>query len=251
MKGRVAIITGAASGIGRATAEKFCGLGAQVVGIDRQAELLAEVAASLPSCTGFHADLTDHAALERCVRETLDGHGKIDILVNNAGIEINERIAGATMEAWHKTFAVNLDAMYVLARLVAPHMIEQRFGRIVNVSSVQASMTQCTVGAYAATKGAILSWTRSLAIDLGEHGILVNAVAPGDINTPFWPEGVPKTEATVRDPEDFTTPLSHVALRRAGKPGEVADAIAFLCGDECTYITGSTLTVDGGLTIML
>ena len=250
MTGRVAIVTGAASGIGRATVEHFCGAGAQVIGIDRQEELLAEVASSLPACTAFPADLTHHAALEECVRQTVDRHGRIDILVNSAGVEIHERIADSTMEVWHKTFAVNLEPMYALARLVVPHMIERRYGRIVNVSSIQALMTQPMVGAYAATKGAILSWTRSLAIDLAEYGILANAVAPGDINTPFWPLNEPKPEK-VDQPEGEPETLARIPLRRAGTAGEVADAIAFLSGDRCTYITGSTLVVDGGLTITI
>ena len=248
--GRVAMVTGAASGIGRATAELFCAAGARVVGIDRQEELLHEVASSLDGFTPACADVTDHAALETWVARTVGEHQRIDILVNNAGIEIHERIAESTLEVWQKVYAVNLEAMYVLARLVAPHMIENGYGRIVNVSSLQAIMAQPMAGAYAMTKGGILAWTRSLAVDLAEFGILVNAVMPGDIVTGLWPLNVPRPQDRQASAE-IQEIVTRVPLGRSGKPAEVANAIAFLCGDQCTYITGATLVVDGGMSIAI
>ncbi len=246
--GRVAIVTGAASGIGRATANLFCGQGAHVTGIDLQAGLLAKAEKELENFTAAPLDVTDHAALKSAVDETISRRDRIDIVVNNAGIEIHERIENATLDTWRKTHAVNLEAMYELVRYVAPTMIERRYGRIVNVASIQGFMTQSMVGAYAATKGGILAWTRSLAIDLAEYEILVNAVAPGAIHTPFNViDGV-----DISQDEEFIQRYlkeRNIPLGRMGEPAEIANVIGFLSGDRCAYITGATLVADGGLSI--
>jgi NAD(P)-dependent dehydrogenase (short-subunit alcohol dehydrogenase family) len=138
--------------------------------------------------------------------------------------------------------------MFVLAKLVIPHMIAAKYGRIVNVSSVQALASEATVGAYAASKGAINAWSRSLAVDLAEHGILVNVVAPGCIRTEMSViDGVDET--TTEMFQEWYVKHRKIPLARPGDSDEVASAIAFLSGDQCTYITGQTLVVDGGLTI--
>src|SRR5262245_13100933 len=176
---RVAIVTGASSGIGQATTERLAGDGAKVVAIARRRDRLEELQAKHPNICPQPCDVTDHDALARIVGETAECLGRIDVLVNNAGFSFYERLTDSSLDHWRRTQAVNLEAMYVLAKLVVPHMITRKYGRIVNVSSVQALASEPTVGAYAATKGAINAWTRSLAVDLSEHGILVNAVAPG------------------------------------------------------------------------
>ena len=151
------------------------------------------------------------------------------------------------MEHWRHTQAVNLEAMYVLAKLVAPHMIARQYGRIVNISSVQAIAAEGNIGAYAASKGAINAWSRSLAVDLAEHGILVNVVAPGCIHTEMSIiDGVDET--TTEEFQEWYVKRRRIPLARPGTSDEVANAIAFLCGDQCTYITGHVLVVDGGLT---
>ena len=246
----MAIVTGSASGIGRATADLLCAEGAHVTGIDRQADLLTQAESQLDAFTAAPLDVTNHLELKSAVEVTLSRHGRIDILVNCAGIEIHERIENATMETWRKTHAVNLDAMYELVRLCAPAMIGQKYGRIVNVASIQGMMTQPDVGAYAATKGGILAWTRSLAIDLAEYDILVNAVAPGAIRTPFnIIDGV-----DISKDENFIQRYikeRKIPLGRMGKAEEIAKVIGFLSGEQCTYITGATLVADGGLSISL
>jgi 3-oxoacyl-[acyl-carrier protein] reductase len=243
---RVAMVTGAASGIGRMTALRLAGEGAMVVAMDRQAQNLQEIGGE--RIRPFCCDVTDHAALEQCVSQTVAELGGIDILVNNAGLSFYERHIDSTLAHWRRTFEVNLEAMYVLAKLVTPHMVRRKYGRMVNVSSTQAIAADATVGAYAASKGGIVAWTRALAADLAEYGVLVNAVAPGVIRTPMSViNGIDET-----DSESFRkwyVEQRKIPLARAGKPEEVANAILFLAGDQCTYITGQVLVVDGGLTV--
>jgi len=248
LKDQVAIVTGASSGIGRAAAVRFAQEGATVVALARRVERLDELQRHCDSIEGFACDVTDHDAMKRCVEHTIDRHGRIDILVNNAGFSYYERHVDSTLEHWRHTMAVNIESMYVLAKLVVPHMIDRKYGRIVNVSSVQAIASELTVGAYAATKGAINAWSRTLAVDLAEYNILVNVVVPGCTHT----------EMSVIDGEDETesdyfkkwyVAQRKIPLARAGEPDEIANAILFLSGDQCTYITGQTLVVDGGLTI--
>jgi NAD(P)-dependent dehydrogenase (short-subunit alcohol dehydrogenase family) len=246
LAGQVALVTGAASGIGRAAALRLAREGAHVIVIDRQAQGLEEIRGE--RIHPFACDVTDHAALRRCVEETIENHDRIDILVNNAGFSFYERLADSTLEHWRKTFEVNLEGMYLLAKLVAPHMIRRKYGRIVNVSSIQAIAAEGVVGAYVASKGGVAAWTRSLAVDLAEYGILVNAVAPGVIHTPMSViNGVDETETEIF--RKWYVEQRKIPLARAGTAQEVANVILFLSGDQCTYVTGHMLVVDGGLTI--
>ena len=247
-EGRVAIVTGASSGIGQAAARRLARDGATVIAIARRKERLVQLHAEQPSIHPKDCDVTDHEALSRMVDDTVERFNRIDILVNNAGFSYYERIGDATLEHWRQTQAVNLEAMFVLAKLAIPHMIARQYGRIVNVSSVQAIAAEATVGAYAASKGAINAWSRSLAVDLAEHHILVNVVAPGCIHTEMSViDGVDET--TTAEFQEWYVKRRKIPLARPGTSEEVASAIAFLCGEECTYITGQTLVVDGGLTI--
>jgi NAD(P)-dependent dehydrogenase (short-subunit alcohol dehydrogenase family) len=178
----------------------------------------------------------------------LSRHGAIDILINNAGFSYYERHTESSLEHWQQTQAVNVEAMYVLAKLVTPSMIQRRYGRIVNVSSTQSIASEATVGAYAASKGAINAWSRALAVDLAEYGILVNVVAPGCTHTAMSiVDGVDETESEYF--RKWYVSERKIPLARAGTADEIANAILFLSGDQCSYITGQTLVVDGGLTI--
>lgn len=246
--GKVAIVTGASSGIGEATARRLAAQGAAVIAVARRTERLKSLRAEFPNIHPAPCDVTNHEALAEIVAAAIARHGQVDALVNNAGFSYYERLTDSSLDHWRETMAVNVESMFVLAKLVAPHMIERRYGRIVNVSSIQAQASESVVGAYAASKGAINAWSRSLAVDLAEYGILVNVVAPGCIRTEM---------SVINGVDETTTPMFQewyvkqrkIPLGRPGASDEVAGAIEFLCGDSCTYITGQTLVVDGGLTI--
>ena len=248
LEGRVAIVTGASSGIGQATARRFAQEGAKVYALARRADRLDDLHQEFDKIVPMPCDVTDYERLEECVKQIASENGKIEILVNNAGFSYYERHQDSSLEHWRQTQAVNVEAMFMLGKLVVPHMIERKYGRIVNVSSTQSIAAESVVGAYAASKGAINAWSRTLAVDLAEYGILVNVVAPG----------FTQTEMTVIDGVDETTTdyfqqwyvkERKIPLARAGTSDELASAILFLSGEACTYITGHTLVVDGGLTI--
>lgn len=245
---RIAIVTGAGSGIGCATALRFAREGAKVIAIDRDAERLAELSNQHDAIECCQCDVTDHEALKTCVDQTIRNHERIDVLVNNAGFSYYERHISSNLEHWRHTHSVNIEAMYVLAKFIVPQMIARQYGRIVNVSSTQAFATAAEVGAYAATKGAVCAWSRSLAVDLAEHNILVNVVAPGCIHTAMSIiNGEDETESEYF--QRWYVRERKIPLARPGAANEVANAILFLSGDQCTYITGHTLVVDGGLTV--
>ena len=243
-KDKIVLVTGASSGIGQATAKCFIEQGATVFGFGRNKSGLDAVDGLFP-CPG---DITNHNELENYIKQIIDNHGSIDVLVNNAGFSYYRRHAESSLEEWRMTMAVNLEGYYVMAKLVVPSMIKKGYGRIVNVSSVQAIASDPTVAAYAASKGGINAWTRALAVDLAEYGILANVVSPGCIRTAMSViNGIDET--TTEYFQEWYVKQRKIPLARAGQPEEVAKAILFLSGDDCSYITGQTLVVDGGLTI--
>lgn len=243
-KDKIVLVTGASSGIGQATAKAFIEQGATVFGFGRNKAGLEAVDGLLP-CPG---DITNHAELENYIKYIIDKHGSIDVLVNNAGMSYYSRHAESSLDEWRMTMSVNLDGYYVMAKFVVPSMIKKGYGRIVNVSSIQAIASEPSVGAYAASKGGIISWTRALAVDLSEYGILVNVVAPGCIRTGMSIiNGIDET--TTEYFQEWYVRQRKIPLARVGLPEEVAKAILFLSSDDCSYITGQTLVVDGGLTI--
>lgn len=251
LNGRVALVTGAAQGIGAAILSEFVREGATVAAIDRKKEV--EQACREASGHGGQAhpyvfDITDRDAYRRCVDEVAKENGKINILVNNAAISFYGDIFEDSLEQWHQTQRVNLEAIYWGCKLVAQHMSKQRWGRIISISSTQAIATEGRVGAYTATKGGIMSFTKSLAVELAPHGILANAIAPGCIHTPMSIiDGVDETQTELF--QEWYVKKRKIPLARPGEASEVARVAVFLASDDCSYVTGHTLVVDGGLTI--
>jgi len=248
----VCVITGGGQGLGAAIGLEMAAEGARVVLLDIKAEGLAETAARVRASGGLvdtHAlDLTDDARYAQVVAAIIQAHGRIDVLVNNAAINPPTwTILEDTADNWRRTIAVNLDAVYVGSMLVAPHMVAAGSGRIIHIASVQGYVSSGKCGSYNAAKGGILALTKSMAVELGPHNILVNAVSPGFMITPMTiVNGVDETDT----PEfrDWYVARGRIPLRRAANPGEVAGTVVFLASGLCRYMTGQMLAVDGGLT---
>jgi NAD(P)-dependent dehydrogenase (short-subunit alcohol dehydrogenase family) len=240
----VVIVTGAASGLGREAAVHFAECGASVLAVDVNRQGLEAIAS--PAIEPFVADLTRNAECA-AVADRAAAKGPVAGLFNCAGIELHGSVVEMTEDAWDRVMNVNLKAIFLLSKHVVPHMAKNRAGAIVNMSSIQALATQAGVAAYAATKGAVLSLTRVMALDHGKDNIRVTAICPGTIDTPLaranaahWNPG---------DPEAVLTEWgAKHALNRIGRPIEVARLAAFLISDEASFITGSYHLIDGGLT---
>jgi 3-oxoacyl-[acyl-carrier protein] reductase len=245
LKDRVALVTGAAQGIGAAIVREFVREGAVVNAIDIKPEV-RDVCAEI-GARPFRFDLTDFTAYQNCVDEIIRNNERIDILVNNAGILDYDDILHDSLERWRRVQTVNLESVYVGCKLVAPHMVGRGRGWIVNIASTEAYQTEARLGSYVASKGAIVSYTRSLAVELAPHGILANAIAPGCIHTPLSIiDGVDETTTEIF--KTWYVGQRKIPLARPGQPEEIARVAVFLASDDASYITGQTLVVDGGLT---
>lgn len=238
--GRSAIITGGANGIGKATAELLAKLGAQVVIFDQEAPL------EKSEIKNIVMDLSDLGACKESVASAQETLGKVDILVNIAGVSIPNLILDLDQNKYHRTLAVNLHAPVYLMHLVGAIMAKQSYGRIVNLTSVQGSTTEPMALAYGISKAALESATRTAAIEFAEFGILVNAVAPGFVST----------RMSIYDGEDelesdwfksIYLENKRLPIARAAQPIDIAKSIAWLVSDSNTYVTGQTLSVDGGM----
>lgn len=248
---RICLVTGAGQGLGRAVALEMAREGAKLVLLERNSETAASVASEITAMGGearAHAlDLTDYDRYGAVVAETMARFGRIDVLVNNAAINPPTRtILDDTLEDWRRTVAVDLEAVYMGSKLVAPHMAGRRSGRIVHVASIQGFASSGTTGPYNAAKGGIIAYTKSMAVELGPYDILVNAVAPGFMATPMSVvDGV--DEATTPDFLEWYVRRRKIPLGRTGQPEDVAGTVVFLASDYCRYMTGQLLVVDGGL----
>jgi NAD(P)-dependent dehydrogenase (short-subunit alcohol dehydrogenase family) len=246
LRGKVALVTGASSGIGRATAIRFAEESAQVVLVGRDREALSEVAAAIGERGGegfaIVADVTKEEDAERVVRETIDDFGVLDVLVNAAGILANGSIETTSLAAWDEMLDVNLRAVFNLMRLAVPHL-EDRRGNVVNVSSVTGLRAFPGVLAYCVSKAGVDQLTRCAALELAPKGVRVNAVNPGVVVTQVHKRGGMGEEAYERFLEHSKT--TH-PLGRVGDAREVAELILFLASDRASWITGATYSIDGG-----
>jgi NAD(P)-dependent dehydrogenase (short-subunit alcohol dehydrogenase family) len=251
LNGQICIVTGAGQGLGRAIALELSREGAIPALVDRNPETLAHVAQEITrsggSCTQHSFDVTDYDAYARTVADLHERHGRIDTLVNNAGINPATRsILDDTLEEWRRTISINLEAVYMGSKLVAPIMATQNGGRIIHISSIQGFASSGLCGSYNAAKGALIAYTKSMAVELAPYNILVNAVAPGFMVTPMSVvNGIDET--TTPEFIDWYIDKRKIPLGRSGQPEDVAGTVVFLASDYCRYMTGQLLVVDGGL----
>lgn len=252
LDGQVCIVTGAGQGLGRAIALEMAREGATLALLDRNATTLAEVMAEIGAAGGaasqFCFDVTDYGAYAEAVAGIGSRLGHIDVLVNNAAINPPTlSILDDSLEEWRRTIAINLEAVYMGSKLVAPLMVRQKSGRIIHISSIQGFTSSGLCGPYNAAKGAIIAYTKSMAVELAPHGILVNAVAPGFMVTPMSVvNGVDET--TTPQFLDWYVEQRKIPLGRSGLPEDVSGTVVFLASRYCRYMTGQLLVVDGGLT---
>jgi NAD(P)-dependent dehydrogenase (short-subunit alcohol dehydrogenase family) len=255
VEGRVAIVTGAASGIGRACAERLASEGARVVLTDIQDDLGAEVAGGIGGDAVYlRHDVTDEDAWIAVLAEVRKRHGRLDILVNNAGIAIGGPIADFSLADWRKQQAVNVDGVFLGVKHSLPLMRQTGGGNIVNISSVAGLRGSGNLAGYCATKGAVRLFTKSVAMECAglRDGIRCNSVHPGLIETPIWdgimnapgPEGANAAVARPASLDDIAAMA--VPLGYKGLPSDIADGVLYLASDESRYVTGAELVIDGG-----
>ena len=240
---KVAIITGAASGIGRATAVRFAAEGAKVVVADLS-EASGTVLAEELSGLYVHVDVADEESVKAMFSATVDAFGGVDVLFNNAGISPNDddSILTTGVEAWQRVQDVNLKSVYLCCKYGIPYMQQRGGGSIINVASFVAIMGSATSQiSYTASKGGVLSMSRELGVQFARENIRVNALCPGPVNTPLL------QELFAKDPERAARRLVHVPMGRFAEPEEMASAVLFLASDDSSFMTASTFLVDGGL----
>ena len=246
MQGRVALITGASSGIGRATALKFASEGAKVAIVARREDKLNEVAKEIAAKGGeakvIAADVTEEAEIERVVRETVAAFGGIDVLVNAAGIITNGTIENTRLDDWDDMFKVNARSPFYLMNRAMPYLIERK-GNVVNVSSVNGIRAFMNVLAYCASKAALDQLTHCAALEVASKGVRVNAVNPGVVVTSLHRTGGMNDDAYEQFLERSKT--TH-PLGRVGEPSEVAELVFFLASPKASWITGGSYSIDGG-----
>jgi meso-butanediol dehydrogenase / (S,S)-butanediol dehydrogenase / diacetyl reductase len=239
------LITGAASGIGAATARRFASEGARVVLADidagKAAALAHEIDASGKRAFSLSVDVRELAQVESAVHETVARFGRIDVLFNNAGIGAYGESPDLDPEVWHNVIAIDLHSVFYGTRAAVPHMRRNGGGSIVNTASISGLFGDYGLAAYNAAKGAVVNYTRTAAVDHAKDGIRVNAVCPGPIDTAL-------VSFTAQFPAITDAWNRNIPMGRIGRAEEVAGAVAFLCSDDASYITGAMLVIDGGLT---
>ena len=246
LDGRVAFITGGSRGFGRVIAQAYAEAGADVALCSRRGAEARAAADQIARATGrrilgLAADVSDPAAVDSALTSVIDGFGQVDILVNNAGVNIRRPLEEFSDEEWRQVLGTNLDGTFYCCRAVARHMKERRYGRVLNISSMLAAVSLAGRVPYSSAKAAVTALTRTLAIEWAADGINVNALCPG----PFLTE---MNQPVAASPEQFEFFRSRIPLGRWGNPPEIAGAALFLVSDAASFVTGSTLFVDGGWT---
>jgi NAD(P)-dependent dehydrogenase (short-subunit alcohol dehydrogenase family) len=250
---KVVIITGGASGIGRASALAFAREGARVLIADIDAEATDTLVEGIRSwggiAQGISGDVTREADAARITNETVSSFGGIDVLINNVGVQTHGTVESTTLEAWNATLAVNLTSVYLMSHFVVPEMRRRGGGAIVNMASIQGLACEPNVAAYAASKGGVIALTRTMALDYANENIRVNSVCPGWVDTPL----LHASAHASGQPADVVLQQrsSMKPMGRFGSPDEIAQVVLFLAGPRSSFVTGAAYTVDGGLSARL
>ena len=244
LDGQTAIVTGAGRGIGRAIAKELAATGANIVinyvtSVDTARELAKEIEELGPKALVVHADVAKYEQVDRMIKHTIETFGKIDILVNNAGITRDKTLKNMTREHWDEVVDVNLGSLFNCTKQVLPFMLERKSGKIVNISSFVALGGNVGQSNYAATKAGIIGFTKSLALEVSRHGITVNAVCPGFIDT----------DMLMTVPEHIRQRiLDKIPMGRFGKPEEIASCVRYIVA-EADYMTAQAISINGGVYI--
>ncbi|HEX8821119.1 MAG TPA: glucose 1-dehydrogenase [Archangium sp.] len=255
LKDKVALVTGAASGIGRATAVLFAREGARVMATDISPsgeQVVQEIRAAGGVATFAVHDVRDETVWMKVITRSLESYGRLDVLVNNAGIAISRSVAEMTLAEWREQMAVNLDSVFLgIKHAVRAMRLEGRGGSIVNVSSVSGLVGSPSTSAYSASKGGVRMLSKAVAVECAADGIRVNSVFPGGVRTPIWEtadwwDGF--VEQMGSEHEAWKRLEAASPLGRMGEPDDIAEAILYLASDASRYVTGSELVVDGGYT---
>lgn len=243
--GKVAVVTGGASGMGAAIARELSSRGADVVIVDLNHELAEEVSARINAMPPITGDVSDSEFCGRAIKRVVQTCSRIDVLFNCAGIIVRADAIGTTDEDWQRILNVNINGVFYMSRAAVRHMQEQRSGAIVNFGSIWGDVGATGVVAYCATKGAVHQITRAMALDHVDDGIRINAVSPGEVNTPMLAYGrsSPPTAEELQNLANETVPM-----RRLAEPAEIAKVAVFLASEEASYMTGAVVPVDAGYT---
>jgi NAD(P)-dependent dehydrogenase (short-subunit alcohol dehydrogenase family) len=244
LEDKVAIITGAGSGIGRGGALRFAAEGARVVVADlKPAEkVVEEIRRDGGDAIGVEVDVADAGSVDAMVKRCLDHFGRVDILWSNAGVQVNKPVETTTDDEYEWVMGVNFKGFFHCVRAVVPHMIRQHSGAILSTSSVDGLIGERNIAVYSASKGAILAMTRAMTADYAQHGIRVNTICPGWIDTPI------NDPFFLNNPAAKALAVTYQPIGRLGTPADIAAFAAFLCSDAAGFVTGSTIVADGGFT---
>jgi 3-hydroxybutyrate dehydrogenase len=251
LTGRAAIVTGAASGIGRAVAESLAGAGARVLLADLNAEDGKRVAAALPDCSFEKADVSSREDCRRLIDRTVQLYGAVDILVNNAGVQHVAPVEDFPEDRWEQLIRIMLIGAFLLTKYSVPHMYRKGWGRIVNIASIHGLVASPYKSAYIAAKHGLIGLTKTVALEAAEHGVTVNAICPSYVRTAIVEKQIADQAKTHGIPEAEVVEkimLAPAAIKRLLEPSEVAAYALFLCSDEASGITGAAQVMDAGWT---